>query len=94
MATIWRGIVIVAALFGCQRPQQQSSDVHKSLRYPEHRKIEEHRIDELEAVTPVLAERVGSLEKQVKDLKGAVRVLEAALAAQKAAATTPPAAQP
>jgi chromosome segregation ATPase len=92
MATTWHGIVIAAALFGCQPSNRDSlSDPHKSLRYPEHRKIEEHRIDELEAVTPKLVERLASLEKQVKDLQGTVHALESELAAQKTAA---PPAQP
>jgi predicted RNase H-like nuclease (RuvC/YqgF family) len=91
MATTWHGIVVAAALFGCQPNRDSLNDPHKSLRYPEHRKIEEHRIDELEAVTPKLVERLGSLEKQVTDLKTTVHELESQLAAQKAA---PPPAQP
>jgi TolA-binding protein len=91
MAATWHGILVAAALVGCQPQHRDSmSDPHKSLRYPEHRKIEEHRIDELEAVTPRLVERLASLEKQVTTLQGTVRELEHALAEQKAAAPQPP----
>lgn len=80
MATTWHGILVVVALFGCQ-----PSRTHESLRYPEHRKLEEHRLDELEATTPNLVERIGSLEKQVAALKTTVSELEQKLTEQKPA---------
>ena len=80
MATTWRRILVAVVLSGCE-----TSHHHESLRYPEHRKLEEHRLDVLEASAPRSEERLQALERQIGALQNAMRDLERALAEQKSA---------
>jgi hypothetical protein len=75
--------VVAVGLNGCDAPHRQP------VRWPEHRKLEEHRIEVLEANAPRIAQQIRALEKRAEDLEARVRQLQQAGAPTPA--TSPPA---